>query len=70
MVFRPLAPLLEYQQNDSISFCFGSLASVYTVSVEMLPQGIFHCELSHRLNFQSKGFLDRIKFSNTIMLDK
>ena len=49
MVFRPLAPLLEYQQNDSISFCFGILASVYTVSGEMLLQGIFHCELRTKI---------------------
>ena len=47
MVFHPLAPLLEYQHNDLISFCFGILASVYTVSGEILLQGILHCELIH-----------------------
>ena len=34
MVFHPLAPILEYQHNDSIICCFGMLASAFTASGE------------------------------------
>ena len=57
MEFHPLAPTSKYQKKDSHSCCFGSLASLLTVSGDNVSARDIALQIEESLNFQSNGLL-------------
>ena len=70
MEFHPFAPPLEYQQNDSNYCNFLSLASLLTASGEVFSKRDIAGQIEESLVCLSKGYSDRIKISNAVMIEK
>ena len=60
---------MECQQKYSNSCCLISLDSVLTVSGEVVATRSIVLQIDLSLNFQYPGYHDRIKMSNSIMID-
>ena len=70
MEFRTFSLTLEYQHNDSNRFWLSSLASYLTVSGEFVASRAIAGRIEGSLYCQSKGYYNRIIFTNAIMLEK
>ena len=57
MEFHPLAPTSKYQKKDLHRCCFGSLASLLTVSGDNVSARDIALQIEESLNFQSNGLL-------------
>ena len=58
---------LEYNQNDSNSCCFGSLAYAFYEPVEKNSSRAIAIRIKEYLQYQSKGYKDIIVFDTATM---
>ena len=70
MKLLTLSPTLEYQKKDSNICCFISLESALAALWEFVYEKTIALWIEEWLIYQYKGYSDRIKFTNAIILDK
>ena len=64
------SPTLEYQHNDCNSFCYGNLASDFVLSEDLVSAKEIKMQITKSLSYKFHEYIDKIKFSNEIMVDK
>ena len=64
------SPTLEYQHNDWNGCCYGSLASDFVLSEDLVFAKEIKMQINKSLSYTFHEYIDRIIFSNEIMVDK